>query len=162
MTATAVHTTADASPLTADADAITAASALQNLLPGLVALTLDAKQAHWNVTGAGFLPLHALTDEIAAATRVWADRVAERALALGFAVDARPRTVATVAGEFPGGRLGDRETITALGAMIHGLAAAARAELGHLEKSDAVAHDIFVDVLEGLDKYRWMLRAQAQ
>jgi starvation-inducible DNA-binding protein len=132
MTATAVHTTADASPLTADADAITAASALQNLLPGLVALTLDAKQAHWNVTGAGFLPLHALTDEIAAATRAWADRVAERALALGFAVDARPRTVATVAGEFPGGRFGDRETITALGEFFHGLAAAARAELGHL------------------------------
>ena len=154
MTA-ALQTTADTHPLTA-------ASALQQLLPQLVALSLDAKQAHWNVTGARFLPLHVLTDEIARATRDWADRVAERALALGFAVDARPQTVATVAGVFPGGRLRDNDAIIALGALIDSLADGARRELDLLERADAVTHDICVDLLEGLDKYRWMLRAQAQ
>ena len=49
-----------------DTARLTAASALQKLLPELVAFSLDAKQAHWNVTGPAFLPLHALTDEIAA------------------------------------------------------------------------------------------------
>ena len=155
MTATAVQTISDTNPLTA-------ASGLQKLLPQLVALSLNAKQAHWNVTGARFFALHVLTDEIARATRDWADRVAERALALGFAVDARPQTVATFAGRFPGGRLRDSDAIIALGGAIDAFTYAARAELNHLETADAVTHDIYVDLLEGLDKYRWMLRAQTQ
>jgi starvation-inducible DNA-binding protein len=154
--------TATALQKTIDANRVAAAAALQKLLPELVALTLNAKQAHWNVTGPAFLQLHELTDELAAATVRWADRVAERTLALGFAVDARPATVAAVAGGLPGGRLRDRELVIALGALIDRLTAATRADLADLETADAVAHDIFVDVLEGLDKYRWMLRAHAQ
>jgi starvation-inducible DNA-binding protein len=49
-----------------DTARFTSAPVLQRLLPELVALTLDLKQAHWNVTGPGFLPLHVLTDEVAA------------------------------------------------------------------------------------------------
>jgi starvation-inducible DNA-binding protein len=147
----------DTSPDTAR---LTAASWLQRMVPQLVALTLDAKQAHWNVTGPAFLPLHALTDEIAADARNWTDRVAERALALGFAVDARAGTVASAAGEFPAGHLTDREVIGELASSIDRAAHTARASLGDLEATDAVAHDIIVEVLEGLQKYRWMLTAQ--
>jgi starvation-inducible DNA-binding protein len=144
---------------------LTATSTLQRLLPELVALSLDAKQAHWNVTGPTFLPLHALTDEIAASARAWADRVAEQAVAagvdLGVAVDARPATVAAVAGLFPTGRIADHEAAAELIAAIERVAATARGSLGDLEQSDAVAHNLTLEVLEGLDKYRWMLRAQA-
>jgi len=94
-----------------DTARLTAASALQKLLPELVALALNAKQAQWNVTGPAFLPLHALTDEIAADLRTWVDRVAERAVALGFTVEARPGTVAPVGGQFPAGRVSDHEAI---------------------------------------------------
>jgi hypothetical protein len=91
---------------------LTATSTLQKLLPELVALALDAKQAHWNITGPASLPLRTLTNEIAADARAWADRIAERAVALGFdlgfAVDARPGTVAAVAGLFPTGRVTDQ------------------------------------------------------
>lgn len=142
-----------------DAARITAASALQKLLPELVALTLDVKQAHWSITGPGFLPLHELTDAIAAETSAWADRVAERAMALGFTVDARPRTVAAVAGHFPAGRVGDEEAVAELIELISGVAATARRSLEGLDQADAVAHDLTVEVLEGLDKYCWMLRA---
>ncbi len=45
-----------------------AAHALQRLLPPLVALMLNAKQAHWNVAGPAFLPLHDFTDMLAADT----------------------------------------------------------------------------------------------
>lgn len=136
-----------------------AASALQRLLPELVALGLHAKQAHWNVTGPAFLPLHELTDEIARDTTAWADRVAERAVALGFAADARPATVAAVADDFPGGPLTDREAISELGALIDAVAETARSGLADVEEADAVAHDIYVEVLEGLEKHRWFLRA---
>ena len=145
-----------------DTARLTAASALQSLLPQLVALMLDAKQVHWNVTGPMFLPLHALTDEIAADARSWADRVAERAVALGFTVDARPGTVAAVARRFPAGRVADREATAELVLLIDSVAATARASLESLEPADAVAHDITIGVLEGLEKYRWMLRAQTR
>jgi starvation-inducible DNA-binding protein len=140
---------------------LSAASALQRLLPELAALTLQAKQAHWNLTGPGFLPLHALTDELAADTRAWADRVAERSVALGFTADARPATVAAVGGEFPGGPVSDREVITELGALLDAVAGTTRSGLAAVEAADAVTHDIHIEVLEGLEKYRWFLRAQA-
>jgi starvation-inducible DNA-binding protein len=143
-----------------DSARLTAASALQKLLPELVAMSLDAKQAHWNMTGPGFLPLHTFTDEIAADARAWADRVAERAVALGFPVDARPGTVAAVAGQFPAGRVADHEVIAELIARIDGVAATAWGSLDDLEQADAVAHDLTIEVLEGLEKHRWMLQAQ--
>ncbi len=140
---------------------LSAAAALQKILPGLVALSLDAKQAHWNVTGEAFLAVHAFTDEMAADTRTWADRVAERAVALGFSVDARPVTVASATRAFPAGRVSDREVVLELRAGIDRLAATTRAALDVLADADPVSHDVAVAVLEGLDKYRWMLDAQA-
>jgi starvation-inducible DNA-binding protein len=153
MSVTTVQTVPDTSRLIA-------ASAMHDLLPKLVALTLNAKQAHWNVTGPTFLPLHALTDIRGADTRVWADRVAERAVALGFVVDARPGTVAAVGGPFPGGRLSDHEAIAELVAQIDDVADTARGSLADLAEADAVAHNLVVEVVGGLDKYRWMLGAQ--
>lgn len=140
---------------------VDAAAALQRLLPELVAVTLHAKQAHWNLTGPAFLPLHALTEEIAIDTRTWADRVAERAVALGFSADARPATVAAVAGDFPGGWVRDGEVILELGRLLEAAAERARTGLAEVEAEDAVAHDIHVEVLEGLEKYAWLLRAGA-
>lgn len=157
MTSTALQrplpTTTGVAPL--------AAAALQKLLPQLVALALDAKQAHWNVTGPTFLPLHTLTDELAADAFGWADRVAERTVALGFAVDGRPGTVAAIARPFLVGRLADREAIDELVGILDDVAATARASLETLDRADAVGHDIVVSALEGLEKYRWMLHAQA-
>jgi starvation-inducible DNA-binding protein len=152
--------TATALQAAPDTARLTAAAALQRLLPDLVGLAMHAKQAHWNLTGESFLALHAFTDEIADDARAWADRVAERAVALGFTVDARPGTVASVAPQFPAGRLDDREAIPELLAVIDRAVATAAGALDDLADSDAVAHDVVVNVLEGLDKFRWMLRAQ--
>ncbi len=143
-----------------DAAELTAAGTLQRLLPHLIALSLDAKHAHWNVTGSGFLPLHALTDDIAAEVRVWADRIAERAVALGSSVDGRPATVASVNSDpLPSGWLADHEVITELTRQIYDVSGAVRHSLDVLEDVDVVAHGIAVEVLEGLEKFGWMLRA---
>jgi starvation-inducible DNA-binding protein len=107
------------------------------------------------------LPIHALTDEIARDARAWADRVAGRAVALGFTIDARAGRLATAAGDFPRGRLEDREAINALVAALDRVIATGRDALDDLASSDVVSHDIVVGVLEGLEKYRWMLLAQA-
>ena len=153
-----MSTTIEAGPNTAT---FTTAAALQKVLPDLIALSLNAKQAHWNVTGETFLALHELTDRIADDARAWADRVAERAIALGFAVDARPSTVAATDTPFPAGRLGHHETIAELTRTIDRVTSTARVGLGDVADIDPVAHDVLVAVVEGLDKYRWMLAAQA-
>ena len=142
---------------------LTAASTIQSMLPPLVALTLDAKQAHWNVTGSGFLQLHALTDELAADVRAWTDRLAERAVALGNPVDARPATVATATHRpFPAGWVTDHETAVELAERIDPIAELIGASLADLERSDAVAHDAAIEAVEGLEKYRWMLLAHVR
>jgi starvation-inducible DNA-binding protein len=152
-----MSSTLEAAPVPAT---FTAAAALQKVLSDLVALSLDAKQAHWNVTGQSFLALHELTDRIAADARAWADRIAERAVALGFAVDARARTVAASDGQFPAGRLDGSEAIAELSTVLDRVAATTRVALVDLAHADLVAHDALVDVVEGVDKYRWMLTAQ--
>ena len=67
---------------------------LQHILVVLVDLSLLGKQAHWNVTGPHFRSLHLHLDEMVDAWREDADRVAERAVALGVAPDGRAGTVA--------------------------------------------------------------------
>jgi starvation-inducible DNA-binding protein len=153
MTATSLQTVPDTARLVA-------ASAMHELLPKLVALTLNAKQAHWNVTGPAFLSHYGLTDKLADDTRVWADLVAERAVALGFRVDARPGTVAAVSGRFPAGRLSDHEAVAELITHIDDVADSARASLPELAQADSVAHNVSAAVVGGLEKYRWMLRSQ--
>ena len=153
-----------------DTSRLTAAALLQELLPELLALSLEANHARWNLNGRGFLALHDLIGRITVDTWTWAGRVAERIAALGFTVDARPTTVAAVARHFPAGRLMDPpatsgtawpSAVAELGARIEHVAEYARAGLGPLAMDDAVAHDVVVGAVEGLERYRWMLRAQA-
>lgn len=143
-----------------DSTQLTAASALQALVPELVSLSLNAKQVHWNVTGPAFLPIHEFTDEIADDTSKWADLVAERAMALGYTVDARPNTVAATDGHLPAGRVRDQDALVALIGLTDLVSATTRAAITVLEDSDPVGHDLAIQVLHGLERYRWMLRAQ--
>lgn len=150
-------------PNTPDTARLTSAATIQNMLPQLVALTLDAKQAHWNVRGPGFVQLHALTDELAADVRTWTDRLAERAVALGTPIDARPATVAAATPRpFPNGWVTDHEAAIELAERIDSVAELFHDSLPALELSDAVAHDASVEALEGLEKYRWMLLAHTR
>jgi starvation-inducible DNA-binding protein len=142
-----------------DTAQLAAASGLQVLLTELVVLSLDAKQAHWTTTGPEFLPLHALTDKIAEDSRAWADRVAKRAVALGFYVDNRPATAAGVISAFPLGPVTGVEATAELVELLVGVTATVRRVLDQLALADAVAHGIAVEILEGLEKYRWMLAA---
>src|SRR5256885_8279490 len=77
-----------------DVDVNIVGTALQETLVELIDLHLRAKQAHWNVAGWHFRSLHLHLDELTDAVRDAADLVAERAVAIGYAPDGRPGTVA--------------------------------------------------------------------
>ncbi len=56
---------------------------LQDRLADSIDLMLPAKQAHWNVKGPHFIPLHELFDKVYSDTEGFVDLIAERIVQLG-------------------------------------------------------------------------------
>jgi starvation-inducible DNA-binding protein len=134
---------------------------LQQTLVELLELSLQAKQAHWNVVGPTFKPIHEFLDEMTDQYRGWYDDVAERLTAIGVAPDGRSQTIVAARPfeQLPAGALGTGtigplfdERISALAARLHQRAA----EVG---ETDLASQDLLVEILRGVEKQRWMLRA---
>ena len=69
-------------------------SALQSVLVDLIDISLQGKQAHWNIQGPRFRSLHLQLDEIVSFARTASDDVAERLSAINVAPDGRAANVA--------------------------------------------------------------------
>lgn len=138
------------------------ASALQEALVDLVALSLNGKQAHWHVTGRHFVPVHEQLDAIVTDARDWSDLVAERAITLGVPVDGRPDTVArtAVVGDFPEGFVDDDKVVAVVAQQVEQVVARMRARVQDVGTRDVVTQDVIIEILRGLEKHLWMLQAQ--
>ena len=146
----------------ATTDRVVTAGYLDDLLVDLITLNLNAKQAHWHVTGPSFLPVHEQLDVLAADVRGWADDVAERAITLGIPVDGRPSTVGAVNAlkELPDGFLTDVQAVTEISHQVADVAERIRTKLDALGDVDLVSQDLAIEVAHGLEKHLWMLQAQ--
>ena len=142
--------------------ASTTVGALQDSLVELIDLSLQAKQAHWNVTGPAFKPLHEFLDAMTAEYRGWYDDVAERLTAIGASPDGRATTVAaqTPLVQLPEGSLRDGELVALFLERVESVAGRVRERLGLVGEVDLVTQDLLIEVVHGLDKQAWMLRAQ--
>jgi len=140
---------------------LAAAEILQGLLVDLTDLSLQGKQAHWNVRGRAFRDLHLLLDELAESAREAADTLAERCLALGIPADARAATVSRDSRlpTFPGGRVEDHQVVDLIVDDLHTLSEAGRSRLGRLGELDAVSQDLVMEVLEDVEKQLWTFEA---
>jgi starvation-inducible DNA-binding protein len=138
------------------------AADLQATLVELVDLSLQGKQAHWNVTGPNFRSVHLELDEIVDSARLASDRVAERIVTIGHLPDGRAGAIAATApfAPFPAGVVSTTQVVEIVGARIDELAARLRERIGRLGEIDPVSQGILVDVDEELEKQAWMLRAQ--
>lgn len=138
------------------------ASALQEALVNLVALSLNGKQAHWHVTGRHFVPVHEELDAIVTGARDWSDLVAERAITLGVPVDGRPDTVARTASVegFPEGFVDDDKVVAVVAQQVEQVVSRMRARAQDLGERDVVTQDVIIEILRGLEKHLWMLQAQ--
>jgi starvation-inducible DNA-binding protein len=134
---------------------------LQDTLVELIDLSLQAKQAHWNVVGPTFRPLHELLDEFTDQYRGWYDDVAERLTAIGVAADGRVATVAgaTPLDPLPEGQIEDRSVLAAFDERVTSVGSRVRDRMEHSGDLDMATQDLFIEIVRGLEKQRWMIRA---
>ena len=133
---------------------------LNRNLAGLTDLAAAYKQAHWNVIGMDFAQLHALFDQFADQTREYMDLIAERAVTIGGA--ARGTIQAAVEGSvLPPFPVEDRDEVrllTELVSRVDALTAELRQAMDACA-DEAATQDVYVEVVRGIEKQRWMLQA---
>lgn len=138
---------------------------LNQQLAGIFDLFSQTKQAHWNVKGPQFFPLHELFDKLAAELDVHADVIAERATALGGLAQGTVR-MAAANSQLPECELdvtGSLATVEALADRYAALATNMRRAIATAEDhGDADTEDLFTEVSRGLDKALWFLEAHLQ
>jgi len=136
--------------------------ALQGALVDLIDLSLQGKQAHWNLVGHHFRNLHLQLDDVVASARVDADTVAERAVTLGVNPDGRARTVAEASEIAPldAGYLQDDKVVASFVERLGAVVSRMRERVRATEEPDPVTQDILIAVTADLEKHYWMFQAQ--
>ncbi|MCU1421384.1 MAG: starvation/stationary phase protection protein [Microbacteriaceae bacterium] len=127
----------------------------------LTALAVDGKQAHWHVRGANFQAVHELLDEVVEHAHDYADKAAERVVALGLPIDARIQTVGVKATN-PTLSVGFQHSdvvIAEVIASIDATMATVRTAVTELAELDPVSQDVAIEIARGLEKDRWFLFA---
>jgi len=138
---------------------------LNQSLANTIDLKTQAKQAHWNVKGANFLPLHELFDQIATQLEGYADTMAERITALGGVALGTARTAAAVSAiaEFPLDTTDGKDYVAALADRMAVYAKVIRQNIDKTaELGDAGTSDLFTGISREVDKSLWFLEAHLQ
>lgn len=138
------------------------AHGLQAILVDLIELSLQGKQAHWNIVGPNFRDLHLQLDEVVSAARLHADEVAERLRALHAVPDGRSATIAktTSLHEAGEGLITTDHAIDRVVAALEGTCTTVRGVYEAVEKNDAATTDILNQILLQLEKLAWMVSAE--
>lgn len=125
-------------------------------------LSLQAKQAHWNVRGPNFIALHELFDKIAEHAEEQVDALAERITALGGTAVGTVRAVASrsTLKAYPENISSGEAHLQALAAAIATAAKASREAIEIADDlDDEVTADLFNEITGALDKDLWFVEA---
>ena len=135
---------------------------LQDTLVELSDLALQGKQLHWNIVGPGFKSLHEQLDDLVDEVRSAADDVAERAVSLGFAPDARAHTVAKESplADVADGQVKDTAAIAHVVAQLNTVIERMHERIQRLDDLDLVTQDLIIGIVARLEKQRWMFNAR--
>jgi starvation-inducible DNA-binding protein len=132
------------------------------VLIDLIELSIQGKQAHWNVVGKNFRDTHLQLDEIIDAAREFSDEVAERMRALHALPDGRSDTIAetTTLPEFPQGEVDTSEVIDLITERLDATVGTVREVHDDVDDEDPTSADILHGVLERLEQLSWMVSAE--
>ena len=134
-------------------------------LAEVIDLSLQSKQAHWNVKGPHFIGLHELFDRVAGKIGEFSDEIAERAVALGGIACG---TIQAIAGnsDIPAYPLEPGTGRDHVNNMAEALALVGERIREAIETAtdagDADTADLFTAVSRGIDKLLWMVEAHNQ
>ena len=150
----------DSYPLFDDADREKSTKLLQQLVVDLLSLFNQYKEAHWNLSGPLYLPLHEFYQNQADYYRKQADIFAERTLSLGYSVDGRYQTIAktTTIPDFPAGYIADNESIKLLVDRVTVLQKEVYKGIRETNESDPVTSNKLQDLAYDVDHNLWQLR----
>jgi starvation-inducible DNA-binding protein len=135
---------------------------LQKVLVDLIELSVQGKQAHWNVVGKNFRDTHLQLDEVIEAAREFSDTVAERMRALHALPDGRSDTIAetTTLPEFPQGEIDTAEVIDLVTERLDAATSTVREVHDDVDEEDPTSADILHAILERLEQLSWMVSAE--
>ncbi len=138
---------------------------LNERLADFLDLERQAKQAHWNVKGSRFMPLHELFDAVAALAVGWSDDIAERAVQLGCVAEGTIQAVAARS-ELPKAPLNVStadEWVHVVAEALAFCANATRADIAEAEAAeDAVTTDLLTRITGEADKQLWFVESHLQ
>lgn len=138
---------------------------LQVHLSNTIDLTMQAKQAHWNVKGPDFISLHELFDKISGDSLSYTDTIAERIVQLGGIAEGTLKSVGKKATlpEYPLTISSGHEHVQALSHSLAYFGETVRKAIGHSnELNDQDTADIFTEISRSVDKYLWFVEAHIQ
>jgi starvation-inducible DNA-binding protein len=141
------------------------AGLLQGHLVNSIDLTLQAKQAHWNVKGPNFIALHELFDKVTEEAEGFADLIAERIVQLGgIAIGTLgPVDLKSTLPTYPLKISGGKEHVAALSHSLASYGESIRAAIAQTaELNDAGTADILTEISRAADKNLWFVEAHAQ
>ncbi len=128
-------------------------------------LSLQAKQAHWNVKGMQFIPLHELFDKAHSVLGDYTDDIAERITALGGTARGTLKTVSheSTLKAYPEDIYKGEDHLKALAANFSITCQVVRNSISPLEKiPDLGSADLLTEISRGLDHHLWLLEAHLQ
>jgi starvation-inducible DNA-binding protein len=138
---------------------------LNQLLADTVDLRSQIKQAHWNVRGRHFQPLHELFDGVAEVLPDFSDALAERVGMLGGVATG---TVRDAAGgsrlpEIDGGLLTGSDAVSAVAERVAFVTNAVREGISIAgDRGDEVTADLLTEIARELDKQLWFVESHLE
>jgi starvation-inducible DNA-binding protein len=128
-------------------------------------LSLQTKQAHWNVKGPSFIALHELFDKVADEAREFVDLIAERITTLGGTAEGTLQAVSarTTLPPYPLTIASGPQHLEALSSALAAFGASVRHAIDESAGfGDADTADLFTEVSRETDKQVWFLEAHLQ
>lgn len=138
---------------------------LNTSLADAIHLALQAKQAHWNVKGATFQPLHELFDSLYEQASGWSDLLAERAVQLGGTAEGTLAlvTAGTRLPAYKPDATEGKDHLVLLSTSVAAFGKSVRGAIDTADKAgDAGTADLFTEISRGADKMLWFLEAHLQ
>jgi starvation-inducible DNA-binding protein len=135
---------------------------LNKHLAASIDLHAQAKQAHWNVRGPGFMSVHELFDKVSEAVEGYSDMIAERAGGLGGTAHGTLQVAAERSFLVPYdlGIADEQSHVFAVASALAAFGQSARDAIGLATAfGDVDTADLFTEISRGVDKQMWFVES---